>query len=83
MVLRVKRSLALRIQKKEKLRKITFSFRHGEANYILDHVGSVRDVSTLLQHLKPESSFQYTQLSKNRYEDVARCYLTTFNQINH
>ena len=54
------------------------SFRHGKANYILDQGGSVRDVSALLRHVKPESSFQYMQLSKKRYEDVARRYLTTF-----
>ena len=55
------------------------SFRHGKANYILDQGGSVRDVSALLRHVKPESSFQYMQLSKKRYEDVARRYLTTFS----
>jgi site-specific recombinase XerD len=60
-------------------KKITpHSFRHGKANYILDQGGSVRDVSALLRHVKPESSFQYMQLSKKRYEDVARRYLTTF-----
>jgi site-specific recombinase XerD len=53
------------------------SFRHGKANYILDQGGSVRDVSALLRHVKPESSFQYMQLSKKRYEDVARKYLAT------
>ena len=61
-------------------KKITpHSFRHGKANYILDQGGSVRDVSALLRHVKPESSFQYMQLSKKRYEDVARKYLTTFS----
>lgn len=55
------------------------SFRHGKANFILDQGGSVRDVSALLRHVKPESSFQYMQLSKKRYEDVARRYLTTFS----
>lgn len=61
-------------------KKITpHSFRHGKANYILDQGGSVRDVSALLRHVKPESSFQYMQLSKKRYEDVARRYLTTFS----
>ncbi|WP_396602064.1 tyrosine-type recombinase/integrase [Algibacter sp. R77976] len=58
------------------------SFRHGKANYILDQGGSVRDVSALLRHVKPESSFQYMQLSKKRYEDVARRYLTTFSSSN-
>lgn len=55
------------------------SFRHGKANHILDMGGSVRDVSALLRHVKPESSFQYMQLSKKRYEDVARKYLDTFS----
>jgi site-specific recombinase XerD len=64
-------------------KKITpHSFRHGKANYILDQGGSVRDVSALLRHVKPESSFQYMQLSKKRYEDVARRYLTTFSSSN-
>lgn len=58
------------------------SFRHGKANFILDQGGSVRDVSALLRHVKPESSFQYMQLSKKRYEDVARRYLTTFQSSN-
>ncbi len=53
------------------------SFRHGKANYILDQGGSVRDVSAILRHVKPESSFQYMQLSEKRYQDVARKYLTT------
>lgn len=64
-------------------KKITpHSFRHGKANYILDNGGSVRDVSALLRHVKPESSFQYMQLSKKRYEDVARRYLKTFSTNN-
>ncbi|MBB3123330.1 site-specific recombinase XerD [Mesoflavibacter sabulilitoris] len=58
------------------------SFRHGKANFILDQGGSVRDVSALLRHVKPESSFQYMQLSKKRYEDVARRYLTKFAPSN-
>ena len=63
-------------------KKITpHSFRHGKANYILDQGGSVRDVSALLRHVKPESSFQYMQLSQKRYEDVARKYLTTFSNF--
>lgn len=53
------------------------SFRHGKANFILDQGGSVRDVSALLRHVKPESSFQYMQLSQKRYKDVARKYLDT------
>lgn len=53
------------------------SFRHGKANYILDQGGSVRDVSALLRHVKPESSFQYMQLSQRRYENVAQKYLNT------
>lgn len=47
------------------------SFRHGKANYILDQGGSVRDVSAILRHVKPESSFHYMQLSTKRYLDVA------------
>ncbi|MDO5969299.1 tyrosine-type recombinase/integrase [Flavivirga aquimarina] len=52
------------------------SFRHGKANYILDEGGSVRDVSAILRHVKPESSFHYMQLSTKRYLDVARKYVT-------
>ncbi|WP_299884284.1 tyrosine-type recombinase/integrase [uncultured Lacinutrix sp.] len=55
------------------------SFRHGKANFILDQGGSVRDVSAILRHVKPESSFQYMQLSQKRYKDVARRYLNTFS----
>jgi integrase len=51
------------------------SFRHGKANYILDKGGSVRDVSAILRHVKPESSFHYMQLSSKRYLDVAEKYL--------
>jgi site-specific recombinase XerD len=53
------------------------SFRHGKANYILDQGGSVRDVSAILRHVKPESSFHYMQLSKERYKIVASRYLKT------
>lgn len=52
------------------------SFRHGKANYILDEGGSVRDVSAILRHVKPESSFHYMQLSTKRYLDVARKFVT-------
>lgn len=51
------------------------SFRHGKANFILDEGGSVRDVSAILRHVKPESSFHYMQLSTKRYLDVARKYV--------
>lgn len=51
------------------------SFRHGKANYILDQGGSVRDVSAILRHVKPESSFHYMQLSSKRYLEVAQKYL--------
>jgi site-specific recombinase XerD len=53
------------------------SFRHGKANYILDQGGSVRDVSAILRHVKPESSFHYMQLSRERYKMVASQYLKT------
>ncbi|RZN78896.1 MAG: hypothetical protein EVB11_13145 [Winogradskyella sp.] len=53
------------------------SFRHGKANYILDEGGSVRDVTALLRHVRPEASFHYMQLSTKRYEQVAGKYLTT------
>tara|TARA_R110002124_G_scaffold17532_3_gene73503 strand:- start:384527 stop:385408 length:882 start_codon:yes stop_codon:yes gene_type:complete len=52
------------------------SFRHGKANFILDEGGSVRDVSAILRHVKPESSFHYMQLCEKRYLDVARKYVT-------
>lgn len=51
------------------------SFRHGKANHILDRGGNVRDVSAILRHVKPESSFQYLQLCQARYFDVASKYL--------
>lgn len=58
------------------------SFRHGKANYILDQGGSVRDVSAILRHVKPESSFQYMQLCERRYQEVASKYLDTFPIIS-
>ena len=51
------------------------SFRHGKANFILDQGGSVRDVSAILRHVKPESSFHYMQLCEERYMTVAKRYL--------
>ena len=53
------------------------SFRHGKANYILDKGGSVRDVSAILRHVKPESSFHYLQLSAEKYKSVAGKFLNT------
>lgn len=58
------------------------SFRHGKANYILDQGGSVRDVSALLRHVKPESSFHYMQLSKGKYKTVAQRFLNTDKQVS-
>ena len=55
------------------------SFRHGKANHILDRGGNVRDVSAILRHVNPESSFQYLQLCQKRYLDVASKYLHTFS----
>ena len=40
-----------------------------------DQGGSVRDVSAILRHVKPESSFHYMQLSAKHYLDVAGKYL--------
>lgn len=53
------------------------SFRHGKANYILDQGGNVRDVSAILRHVRPESSFHYMQLSQRGYQDIAKKYLNT------
>ena len=51
------------------------SFRHGKANYILEQGGNVRDVSAVLRHIRPESSFHYLQLSEERYIETAQKYL--------
>ncbi len=53
------------------------SFRHGKANNILEKGGNVRDVSALLRHVAPESSFHYLQLSESRYKSTASRFLKT------
>ena len=53
------------------------SFRHGKANAILDKGGTVRDVSALLRHVAPESSFHYLQLCERRYKETAGRFLQT------
>lgn len=53
------------------------SFRHGKANEILDQGGNVRDVSAILRHVSPESSFNYLQLCERRYKEIAGKYLQT------
>lgn len=53
------------------------SFRHGKANEILEQGGNVRDVSAILRHINPQSSFHYLQLSQKRYLDTAGKYLKT------
>lgn len=59
-------------------KKITpHSFRHGKANDILEQGGTVRDVSAILRHVSPESSFKYLQLSETRYLQTASKYLKT------
>jgi len=47
------------------------SFRHGKANNILDQGGNMRDVSVILRHVKPESSFAYTHLCVKRHQKLA------------
>ncbi len=53
------------------------SFRHGKANEILEQGGNVRDVSAILRHINPQSSFHYLQLSQKRYLETAGKYLKT------
>jgi site-specific recombinase XerD len=53
------------------------SFRHGKANEILEQGGTVRDVSALLRHSSPISSFNYLNLSENRYLQTAGKFLNT------
>ena len=53
------------------------SFRHGKANNILECGGTVRDVSAILRHVSPESSFNYLQLSETRYLQTAGKFLKT------
>ena len=51
------------------------SFRHGKANEILEQGGTVRDVSAILRHISPNSSFNYLQLSQKRYIQTASKFL--------
>lgn len=51
------------------------SFRHGKANEILEQGGTVRDVSAILRHVSPNSSFNYLQLSQSRYLQTASKFL--------
>lgn len=53
------------------------SFRHGKANEILEQGGTVRDVSALLRHASPNSSFNYLNLSQSRYLQTAGKFLKT------
>lgn len=52
------------------------SFRHGKANSILEQGGNMRDVSVILRHVKPESSFAYTHLCANRHQELAGKYMS-------
>lgn len=52
------------------------SFRHGKANKILDQGGNMRDVSVILRHVKPESSFAYTHLCVKRHQKLAGKFMT-------
>ena len=57
-------------------KKITpHSFRHGKANEILEQGGTVRDVSAILRHVSPNSSFNYLRLSQKRYLQTASKFL--------
>jgi len=51
------------------------SFRHGKANEILEQGGTVRDVSAILRHVSPNSSFNYLRLSQKRYLQTASKFL--------
>lgn len=53
------------------------SFRHGKANEILEQGGNVRDVSAILRHVSPNSSFNYLQLSNRHYLETAGKFLKT------
>lgn len=47
------------------------SFRHGKANKILETGGNMRDVSVILRHVNPESSFEYTHLCEKKHQKLA------------
>ena len=51
------------------------SLRHGKANEILEQGGTVRDVSAILRHVSPNSSFNYLRLSEKRYMQTAAKFL--------
>lgn len=53
------------------------SFRHGKAHSILEQGGNVRDVSAVLRHSSPNSSFHYLQLSESKYLETAGKFLRT------
>ena len=52
------------------------SFRHGKANNILEQGGNMRDVSVILRHVKPESSFAYTHLCVDRHQKLAGKFMS-------
>jgi site-specific recombinase XerD len=52
------------------------SFRHGKGHSILSTPGSnIRDVSAILRHARPESSYHYLSLNRDQYLETASKYL--------
>lgn len=58
------------------------SFRHGKANNILEQGGNMRDVSVILRHVKPESSFAYTHLCAERHQRLAGKFMSRKSNLN-
>ncbi|MDL5045240.1 tyrosine-type recombinase/integrase [Oscillatoria amoena NRMC-F 0135] len=50
-------------------------FRHAKAHSILNKSGNVRDVQAILGHTNPQSSFNYLQVNKERFMEIAREYV--------
>ena len=53
------------------------SLRHGKANDILSQGGTMRDVTAILRHVSPVSTFKYTHLCETRFLESAGRFLKT------
>lgn len=53
------------------------SFRHGKAHHMLDIGANHRDITAVLRHANPMSSFHYLSMNENHFRQVAEKYVYT------
>ena len=56
------------------------SLRHGKAHSMMDKGANLRDIAAVLRHSRPDSSYNYLNLNRTKFLEVASKYLEPNHQ---